>query len=49
MGIQNLPDSHAEAEAQFDEYEAANLAPSPEGAAITEAVLTALRDQLPLP
>ena len=49
MGIQSLPCSYADAEAQFDDYEAANLAPSPEGAAITEAVLTALKDQLPLP
>lgn len=49
MGIVDRPDSYADAEDRLVEYERRELAPSPAGAELTGAVLSALRDRLPTP
>lgn len=49
MDIVELPASYEDAEEQFDRYEAANLASSPEGQQLTELILTAFADWVPKP
>lgn len=47
MGIADRPTCYEDAVEQFNRFEAAQLAPSPEGADLTDAVLAAVRDRLP--
>jgi hypothetical protein len=49
MGIDTLPTSYEHSEALLEQYEAAHLAPSKEGQALTAAVLEALRHRTPKP
>ena len=47
MNIENIPRSYAEAEAYFDAYEAANIAPSPSARLLTDNLVRVLRDMQP--
>ena len=49
MGIADRARSYADAEQRLAAYEAANLAPSPAGRELTEAVLRTLRGLMPPP
>lgn len=49
MGIADRPSSYSDADRLLRQYEALHLGPSPEGAALTAAVLTTLRGRLPRP
>lgn len=49
MGLEPAPATFAEAAAFLDDYEARNLAPSPEGAALLDATAEALAVRLPGP
>lgn len=49
MGIANRATSYADAEQRLNAYEAANLAPSPAGRELTDAVLRTLRTLMPRP
>lgn len=47
MRIESMPASYSSAEEDLDRYEAEHLAPSSDGAALTEATVVALADRLP--
>lgn len=49
MGLEQLPESYENAEQQFDDYEAANLAPSTDGRQMTELILGAFANWVPKP
>jgi hypothetical protein len=49
MNIQRIPRTYAEAEAFFDEYEAAHVAPSDASRLLTTNLITVLKDMQPAP
>lgn len=49
MGLQPAPATFAAAEKFLDDYEAQHLGPSPEGAALLDATVAALKNRLPRP
>ena len=47
MNIETIPSTYAEAEAIFDDYETANVAPSPSARLLTQNLITVLKDMQP--
>jgi len=49
MNIKVLPETYSEAERILDDYEAANVVPSPEARTLGDSLMSVLRDRLPGP
>lgn len=49
MNIHGMPETYAEAERFFDQYEATHISPSPEGQKLMDATIQVFQSRLPLP